>query len=224
MGKTTRERRNRRQRWEAARAREGARAQRRREAARAHAKAQEQHLNTNGSSSTARRTGEIGANLFVGLGMLMLLFALVGFPVLIIDSTVPDVRTALGMEGEPGTATVLSCSEYRRARRAATQYDCKARFVFEDPARAPIVIQTVADTKAGETFPAAISTEGDHAIPTGTRGVWRVMPVMSVVLVIPAILLFSIGILAESRAMKIGAGVLVAVMAAAMTGGFALGR
>lgn len=225
--KTTRERRNRQQRWEAARAYAGARKRRQREADRAHAKAQEQRLNADGSSSTARKAGEDSANLFAALGMLMLLFALVGFPFFIIDSTLPDVRTALGMKGAPGTATVLSCREYRIGRNG-TRNDCKARFVFEDPARAPVVLQTVADTEVGETFPAAISTLGDQVIPTGTRGVWRVVPVMSVVLLIPAILLFCFGLLAESRAikrsMKIGAGVLVAVMAAAVIGGFTLGR
>ncbi|WP_055479378.1 hypothetical protein [Sphaerimonospora mesophila] len=107
MAKTTRQRRRSRQRWEAARAYAGARE--RREAARARAEAQEQRLTEEGSSST----GKVGANLFAALGMLMLLFALVGIPFLIFGSTLPEVQTALGMKGTPGTATVLSCETHR---------------------------------------------------------------------------------------------------------------
>ncbi|WP_157530116.1 hypothetical protein [Microtetraspora niveoalba] len=152
----------------------------------------------------------------------MPLFALVGIPFLIFDSTLPEMQTALGMRGVPGTATVLSCRAYRSGR--STHHDCRARFVFEDPARAPIVIKTVADVEVGETFPAAIGPLGDHVIPTGARGVWKAILVMSVVLLTPAILLFCFGLLEGSRPMKIGAGVLTAVMVAAMLGGFASGR
>ncbi|GIH97488.1 hypothetical protein ACFFMN_17580 [Planobispora siamensis] len=221
MAKTTRKRRTRRQRWEAARAYAGARE--RREAARAQAQAQKQEQEEGLDAEGSSWRGRIRANLLPAFSVLMLLGGLLGIPFLILDTTVPELQTALGMKGAPGTATVLSCETYQRNRRD-TRRDCEAWFVFEDPARAPIVIQTVADVKVGETFPAAIGPRGDHVIPTGTRGVWRAIPLMSLVLLTPAIVLVSFGLIAQSRAMKIAAGVLVVIMAAAITGGFTLGQ
>ncbi|MGN9842097.1 hypothetical protein ACTMTI_28620 [Nonomuraea sp. H19] len=91
------------------------------------------------------------------------------------DVTVPELRPALGPTGTTGTATVLSCERsYRRSGRSRyTVYDCRAHFVFGDRSKKPIVIDTIPDVEVGEVFPAVLSAEGDRALPTGARGTWR---------------------------------------------------
>ncbi|MER6176080.1 hypothetical protein [Streptosporangium sp. NPDC001681] len=155
-------------------------------------------------------------------GVLLVLLLLFGFPILVFSIALPDLQTALGMRGTPGTATVLSCEAHgsgRNSRRA-----CQARFVFKDLATPPVVLPTVADVEVGETFPAAINSEGDLVLPTGARGVWRWVPPAVAIFVIPAVLLIIFGFFVErSWGLGIGGIALALATAAAMIAGLVLG-
>ncbi|GIH99376.1 hypothetical protein [Planobispora takensis] len=104
---------------------------------------------------------------------LMALFVILVVTIVGVVST--EVRTAFGHEGTPGVATVLSCEPHTvgsgRSRR--TNYDCEARFVFDDPSRPPIVIDTVPEAEVGQVFPGVLTAEGDRVLPTGEFGRWR---------------------------------------------------
>ncbi|GIH80652.1 hypothetical protein Plo01_70810 [Planobispora longispora] len=130
---------------------------------------------------------------------LMLLLAYV-----VVDTTRPGLEIALGDRGTPGTAEVLSCEDLGEGR-----YDCDARFTFDDPAREPIVIDTVPDAEAGEVFPAALTPEGDRVVPTGERGVWASVGLLALVPLcvafIPVMVLYGFGIRRGRRAAMIGA-------------------
>ncbi|MER5626257.1 hypothetical protein ABT061_34995 [Streptosporangium sp. NPDC002544] len=214
MSKTTRGDIRRQRRREAAQARE----RRVREAARA-AKAREKRVRE--AARAANKAQEDNKGIF--FPVLLILLLVFGLPIFLISSvTLPDIQTALGMRGTPGTATVLSCEAHgsgRNSRRA-----CQARFVFKASARPPVVLPTVADVEVGETFPAAINSEGDLVLPTGARGVWRWVPPAVSIFVIPAVLMIVFGFyVVRSWALGIGGIALALATAAAMIAGFALG-
>ncbi|MBB5966240.1 hypothetical protein [Planomonospora venezuelensis] len=94
----------------------------------------------------------------------------------VITTTLPDLEVALGRKGTPGTAHVFSCERIGKG-----EYDCKAWFVFDDPARDPITVDTVPEAEAGEVFPAALTPEGDRVKPTGARGVWTAVGLLALV-------------------------------------------
>lgn len=111
----------------------------------------------------------------------------------VISTTLPDLEVALGRKGTPGTAHVVSCE-----RVGEGIYDCRAWFVFDDPARDPITVATVPEAEAGEVFPAALTPEGDRVVPTGARSVVGAVGLLALVpfslSFIPAILTFSLAL------------------------------
>ncbi|MGJ6968366.1 hypothetical protein ACSDR0_41310 [Streptosporangium sp. G11] len=107
--------------------------------------------------------------------MTALFAALVGLFVIVVTQSTQSLDVALDDDtGASGTATVVSCESHTtgsgRSRR--TRHDCEARFVFDDPSKEPIVIDTIPEVEVGEIFPAALTPEGDRVLPTGARGVW----------------------------------------------------
>ncbi|GIH92572.1 hypothetical protein Psi01_32020 [Planobispora siamensis] len=136
--------------------------------------------------------------------MLFLIGLMVFLAYTVIDTTRPGLEIALGDRGTPGTAEVLSCEALGEGR-----YDCQARFTFDDPAREPIVIDTVPDAEAGEVFPAALTPEGDRVVPTGERGVWTSVALLALVPLclafIPTMVLYGFGIQRGRRTSMIGA-------------------
>nr|BFE85259.1 hypothetical protein GCM10020093_078600 [Planobispora longispora] len=89
--------------------------------------------------------------------------------VAVVDVTASETKTVLDDAGVTGTATVVSCEAYTvgsgRSRR--TNYDCEARFVFDDRSREPVVIDTVPEVEVGEVFPAVLTPEGTGCCPRG---------------------------------------------------------
>ncbi|GII02670.1 hypothetical protein Pta02_46780 [Planobispora takensis] len=148
--------------------------------------------------------GKPGRRVRGPVGMLFLIGLMLLLAYTVIDTTRPGLEIALGNRGTPGTAEVLSCESLGEGR-----YDCQARFTFDDPAREPIVIDTVPDAEAGEVFPAALTPEGDRVVPTGERGVWTSVALLALVPLclafIPAMVLYGFGIRHGRRASVIGA-------------------
>ncbi|GAA5052379.1 hypothetical protein HNP84_001508 [Thermocatellispora tengchongensis] len=131
---------------------------------------------------------------------------------------IPEVDVALGRTGTPGTATVQSCDRVRKG-----VYDCQAYFEFADRSKQPILIDTVPDVEVGETFPAALTPEGDRVLPTGARGVWRaILPINSIPFAI-ALIAFLTALVTRSKKAIAWTGVLGFPFLLAMILGFAYG-
>ncbi|MGI5285457.1 hypothetical protein ACQEVF_19275 [Nonomuraea polychroma] len=148
------------------------------------------------------------------IGMMLCLIIPTGLLVWILvgiaEVVTPELRAGFGHSGTPGTATVVSCEPYTVgsgwSRR--TQYDCEARFVFEDRSKQPIVIDTVPEVEVGEVFPAVLTPEGDRVLPAEERGVWRAILVPSGIAFGLAVIVFFGALLTGSRKAMIWTGVL----------------
>ncbi|MBG0832199.1 hypothetical protein HS041_31320 [Planomonospora sp. ID67723] len=143
----------------------------------------------------------------------MMLFSTAGLSLLawtVISTTRPDLEVALGWKGTPGTAHVFSCERVGKG-----EYDCRAWFVFDDPARDPITVATVPEAEAGEVFPAALIPEGDRVVPTGARGVVGNVGLLAlapfVLAFVPAILAFGFALERTFVVSLIVGGVVAAV-------------
>ncbi|MFB9884269.1 hypothetical protein ACFFMN_40695 [Planobispora siamensis] len=123
----------------------------------------------------------IGMTVWTALCLLIPGALLVWLVVMVVGAVTPELEAALGDAGTPGTATVVSCEPYTvgTGRSKRTNYDCEARFVFDDRSRQPIVVDTVPDVEVGEVFPAVLTPEGDRVLPTEARGVWRAVLLFS---------------------------------------------
>ncbi|WP_327587976.1 hypothetical protein OHA25_13960 [Nonomuraea sp. NBC_00507] len=128
----------------------------------------------------------------------------------LVEVVTPELRTAFGHAGTPGTATVVSCEPYTVGswRSRQTRYDCEARFVFDDRSKQPIVVHTVPEVKVGEVFPAVLTPERDRVLPAGERGVWRAALVPSGIAFGLAVMAFFCALLTGSRKMIIWSGAL----------------
>lgn len=166
--------------------------------------------NARAEPTTKRKPGEIIISLVIALFVTAVL-SLSAFTML--SFTLPSLKVALGMTGIPGTATVASCEELGYGRDRARH--CKADFIFDDPARSPIFVDTVPDAKVGGVFRAALDVEGDRVLPTGTRGVMPQLALFSVALLslafVPALLLWALNIERALRAAMIGGYVIATV-------------
>ncbi|GIH75101.1 hypothetical protein Plo01_15300 [Planobispora longispora] len=145
--------------------------------------------------------------------------------VAVVDVTASETKTVLDDAGVTGTATVVSCEAYTvgsgRSRR--TNYDCEARFVFDDRSREPVVIDTVPEVEVGEVFPAVLTPEGDRVLPSGARGVWRaILPVSALPLTF-ALVAFLTALVTRSRKAIIWTGVVLAAFGAVMIVGIVVG-
>ncbi|WP_283136656.1 hypothetical protein [Rhizohabitans arisaemae] len=144
----------------------------------------------------------------------LLLVVLVGAGIAI---TATDVRLALGHTGTLGTATVTSCTPVRKGLH------CTAHFAFDDRAREPILVDTVADVQVGEVFPAVLTPEEDLVLPAGTRGVWRaILPLVAIPFGI-ALIAFLSALVIRSRKGILWTGALLLPPTIAMIIGFVAG-
>jgi hypothetical protein len=157
---------------------------------RAQAKGPAGQENVHAEPTPKRKSGDIIADLAIAL-LITAVLSLLAF--MVVSTTLPDLKVALGMTGVQGTATVVSCERLGRGR-----YDCKAEFVFDDPARSPIVIDTVPEAERGDVFRAALTAEGDRVLPTGTQGVLPRIGLLALapllMAFVPVILLLTLGI------------------------------
>ncbi|WP_188194145.1 hypothetical protein [Nonomuraea sp. SYSU D8015] len=150
---------------------------------------------------------------------------LVWLAVTVVRVAVPEMGTASGDTGATGTATVVSCEPIERGtgRTGYTAYDCEAYFVFDDRAKEPIVIDTVPDAEVGEVFPAALAPEGDRVLPTGARGTWRGILLLSAFPFGVALIAFVTALIMRSRKAIVWTGALGAPFLIAMIIGTVIG-
>lgn len=129
--------------------------------------------------------------------------------VAIVANVLPDLKVALGVTGTPGTATVVV---HERVGRKS--YHNEARLVFDDPAREPVIVETVSGVELGESFRAALTPEGDWVLPTGMRGAARPLMFLSMaplfLAFIPYVLLYRFRVSRGLRAAAVGGGVVSA--------------
>ncbi|MEU4834826.1 hypothetical protein [Streptosporangium sp. NPDC023615] len=129
----------------------------------------------------------------------------------VISVTTPELDVALGRAGTPGVAAVRSCThadEQGFPKRG--HHECRARFVFDDPSREPIVVGTIPDVEVGEVFPAALPPGGDRVLPTGERGMWRAVLLYDTIPFALSLVAFLSALATGSRRMTVWAGVLAA--------------
>ncbi|MGW0587099.1 hypothetical protein [Streptosporangium sp. NPDC002607] len=122
----------------------------------------------------------------------------------LVSVALPDLKVALGMTGVQGTATVVFCESLGHGKHRT--HHCKADFIFDDPARSPIVIDTVPDAEVGDVFRAALNFEGDRVLPTGTQGV---MPQIGLLALAPLCVAFVPTLLLRGLNIERGLGVAI---------------
>jgi hypothetical protein len=166
----------------------------------------------------------------LGAGMVVLCLVIPGAMLLVLVATILDVAMPeLGLALDPadrtGTATVLSCvpRQVGSGRTGYTAYDCKARFVFDDRSKEPIVIDTIPDVEVGEAFPAALTPEGDRVLPTGDRGAWRAIMLLSSLPFGVALIAFLSALVMRSKKWIIWTGLIGAPFLIALIAGVVIG-
>lgn len=92
-------------------------------------------------------------------------------------------KLAFGLSGEPGQVTVEKCVRVGSGKSRGT--DCRGWFTPQDGSR--VYIHLPPESKEGETFPARLQPDGEHAYPTDVSGrlAALALPALGVLFLVP---------------------------------------